>query len=321
MANQKVIDLLKNNQAMAIDEKISKSIELLRKGEKLALKMQPDAGYYVGFSGGKDSQVLLELCRMAGVRHKAYYNVTTNDPPDNVRFIRQYYPEITFTIPPKSYYRLIETKGLPTSKHRWCCYIFKERMGAGYCVLTGIRHEESRKRAQYAPVMRRSRTSGQHEQLSLAKMETNHFDCIDGKDKIMIYPILDWTYDDVWQFIKLHHLPINPCYQHKGRVGCVYCPFAPSRSILTYIQTHPKQHSALLHALELYLSKSSLGNRFDSAEDCFDWWLSKVSINEYRAKKRQLTLTFNEELGHDTLETVLDDTTLSLRTYLRYGNH
>lgn len=277
---------------MAIDEKISKSIDLLRKGEKLALKMQPDVGYYVGFSGGKDSQVILELCRMAGVRHKAFYNVTTNDPPDNIRFIRQSYPEVTFTLPPKSFFQLIEKKGLPTRLHRWCCNLFKERLGAGYCVLTGIRHEESPKRAQYSPVEYRGRTSKQRKQLNLAKMETNHFECVAGKDKIMIYPILDWNEDEVWSFINKQNLPINPCYQHKGRVGCVYCPFAPHRSILSYIQTHPKQHAAFLHALDRYLTKSNLGTQFENAEDCFDWWLSNVSLNEYRAKKRQLTLAF-----------------------------
>lgn len=277
---------------MAIDEKMTQSIELLRKGEKLALKMQPDVGYYVAFSGGKDSQVLFQLCRLAGVRFKAYYNVTTNDPADNISFIRHYYPEVTFTQPQKSYFQLIAHKGLPTSQHRWCCAIFKERNGAGYTILTGVRRQESQKRAQYAPVVRWGRTIEQREQLSLSKMETNHFECVDGKDKIMIYPILDWTEDEVWQFIDQQNIPHNPCYQQTGRVGCVYCPFAPARKIRTYIKHHPKQHAAFLHALDRYLGKSSLASNFDNSEDYFEWWLSKVSLNEYKLKKRQLTLIF-----------------------------
>lgn len=279
---------------MAIDEKITQSIELLRKGEKLALKMQPDVGYYVGFSGGKDSQVLLELCRLAGVRYKAYHNVTTNDPPENIRFIKENYPDVTFTIPPKSYFQLIEKKGLPTRLHRWCCELFKEKMGAGYTVLTGVRHEESRKRSQYNPVARWSRKPDKREQLDLTQMETNHFECVSGKDKIMIYPILSWTHDEVWEFIKSQQLPLNPCYTTEGRVGCIYCPFAPARSIMAYIQTHPKQHAALLHAIGRYLTNSCYGSNFQSPEDCFDWWLSKVSLKEYRQQKRQLTLTFPE---------------------------
>ena len=48
-----------------LQSKIDKAIDTLRKYEKLALKYSPD-GFHVAFSGGKDSQVIYELCRMAG---------------------------------------------------------------------------------------------------------------------------------------------------------------------------------------------------------------------------------------------------------------
>lgn len=49
----------------------------------------PDEGYFVAFSGGKDSVVIKALCDLAGVRYDAHYNVTTVDPPELVRFIRK----------------------------------------------------------------------------------------------------------------------------------------------------------------------------------------------------------------------------------------
>ena len=45
---------------------------------------EPPEGYYVGFSGGKDSICTLELCRMAGVKHEAFYSCTRIDPPEIV---------------------------------------------------------------------------------------------------------------------------------------------------------------------------------------------------------------------------------------------
>lgn len=79
-----------------LQDKISDSIALIRKAERLALALNPERGFHVAFSGGKDSQVLLELVKMAGVKYRAVYNVTTNDPPENVYFIRKHYPEVVF---------------------------------------------------------------------------------------------------------------------------------------------------------------------------------------------------------------------------------
>ena len=61
-------------------DKVKNAVEMLRMFER-------DDGYYVAYSGGKDSTVLLELMKMAGVKYDVHYAVTTVDPPELVRFI------------------------------------------------------------------------------------------------------------------------------------------------------------------------------------------------------------------------------------------
>lgn len=273
-----------------LQDKINESIALIRKAEKLALTMQPNEGFHVGFSGGKDSQAVLELVKMAGVKYRAVYNVTTNDPADNVRFIKHHYPDVEFSIPEKSYFQLIAQKGVPTIRSRWCCEIFKEKAGAGYTVLTGVRKEESAKRAKYNDIAFYG--SKRDRKLNLDEMEQNEFRCVGGKDKILVYPILEWTEKDVWDFIALRGLPVNPCYKTRKRVGCVFCPFARPKEIKSYCATHPKLKEAFLHAIEKFRAGKPDSGKLPTAEDYFDWWLSHISLDEYIAKKRQMELKF-----------------------------
>lgn len=278
---------------MTIQEKIDHSIALIRKAEKLALVMQPETGFHVGFSGGKDSQVVLELVKMAGVKYRAVYNVTTNDPADNVRFIKHHYPDVEFSIPEKSYFQLIAQKGVPTMFNRWCCALFKETAGVGCVVLTGVRKEESRKRAEYPEASKFTRKKGDKELLDLDKMEENEFRCVGGKDKFMVYPVLEWTEADVWQFIRERGLPVNPCYKTHKRVGCVFCPFARPKDVRAYCETHPQLKAAFIHAIERYRERERDRKKLPTAEDYFDWWLSHISLDEYIAKKRQMTIDFD----------------------------
>lgn len=278
-----------------LQEKINYSIELIKKGERLALTMNPSFGYFVGFSGGKDSQALLQLVKMAGVKYKAFYSVTTNDPPTNVYFIRQHYPDVEFLHPKANFFKLVEKRGLPTMFRRFCCEILKEGAGVGCVVLTGVRAEESRKRAAYDEVevysRRKEHVEKKHKR-TIEEIEENEHRCIKGKDKLMIFPLLSWTEADVWQFLREQKIPTNPCYKQSGRVGCMFCPFSNKKQI-DYYETHfPKFKERLMQSLKIYWERFD-NHELESPEEFYDWWKSKQSLKEYKAKKAQTILQFN----------------------------
>ena len=115
---------------------------------------EPAEGYFVAFSGGKDSVVVKTLCDMAGVKYDAHYNVTSVDPPELVQFIKtcpgvsfdkQYYEDGT----PITMWNLIPKKKMPPTRLvRYCCEKLKEGSGEGRIVVTGVRWEESVKRKE-----------------------------------------------------------------------------------------------------------------------------------------------------------------------------
>lgn len=68
-------------------DKVQTAIERLK-------VFEPEEGYYLAFSGGKDSVVVKALANMAGVKYDAHYNVTTVDPPELVQFIKEKHPDV-----------------------------------------------------------------------------------------------------------------------------------------------------------------------------------------------------------------------------------
>ena len=115
----------------------------------------PLEGYYVAFSGGKDSQCVYHLCKMAGVKFDAHYNVTSVDPPELIRFIKKNYPDVQWEYPRDrdfkviTMWNLIPRKGLPPTRiARYCCEYFKESSGKGRLTVTGVRWAESVNRAR-----------------------------------------------------------------------------------------------------------------------------------------------------------------------------
>ena len=240
---------------VALQEKILHSVELIRKAEKLALAYDPENGYYNTFSGGKDSQCLYHIVKLAGVKHKTHMNLTSVDPPEVIRFVKTQYPDVDLIKPEKSIYQYaVDMKILPTMRVRWCCAKFKESAGAGKVTLIGIRHAESPRRAKRNEVEINNRKfSGNLDELDDYRKARNAqkrgrkpkgyrevtivnatgertLGCIRGKESLLISPIINWTDDDVWTF--LNTLGITHCElydQGWHRIGCIGCPMSSAK--------------------------------------------------------------------------------------------
>ena len=115
--------MLVENTLFGVVDKVKTAIDRIK-------TFEPPEGYYVAFSGGKDSCVVLDLVKRAGVKFDAHYNLTTVDPPELVRFVKKEHPEVLINKPEKSMWQLIAEKLLPPTRiMRYCCATLKECNG------------------------------------------------------------------------------------------------------------------------------------------------------------------------------------------------
>jgi phosphoadenosine phosphosulfate reductase len=293
----------------ALQTKIDHSIELLRKGEKLAFKMSPD-GYYLAFSGGKDSQAIYQLAKESGVKFDAHYNVTTLDAPANVYFIREYYPDVKFELPKMNFFSLIKKKKMfPTMVARFCCAYLKEDKGAGRCVILGVRNDESVKRRGYKEVERQYKNLTERERererekdgvVELGKMEEVKFQCVNGNDKIKVSPILQWSTKDVFMYLDDRKIFLNPIYKTHDRVGCMFCPYASEKDSMQYAKEYPRYVEKIEQTAQWLIDNTPFGNKYRpfTAKEITDWYLyysKKKTMESYFWDLRHQLSFFNDK--------------------------
>lgn len=286
----------------ALQTKIDYSIRLIQRAEATALRYRAD-GFYVAFSGGKDSQVLLHLTERAGVRFSAQYNLTTLDPPENVHFIKEHYPQVEIVRPDKTFHQICRAhKMLPTQWTRFCCKELKESSNAHAVTLTGVRRAESARRSKRQEVFLQTRrrhpefTEGTFDQFSRHQETT--VECLKGLDKLTVNPLLQWTERDIWDYIHEHDLPINPLYT-KGysRVGCLFCPMANIKNIRREVEDYPKYFQAFLRLIHRIRQEKFNEDNPDvwgdiTDEDVFWYWANKTGPEKAKAERMQTSIEF-----------------------------
>lgn len=273
---------------MALKDKIDYSINLLRKAESMALEYS-DKGFFLAFSGGKDSQALYHVAQLAGVKFEPHYSLTTLDPPELVRFIKSQYPDVIIDRPELTFLQLcLKKKMLPTQTARFCCAELKETKGAGRVVLTGIRKQESVRRSKRNEFeIDNHKFSGTIDQFNRTR-ETD-FACIGGKDKIIVNPIINWTDKDVWEFlndvVKVPHCSLYDEGWH--RIGCLFCPMASKKELFRMEKRYPKYKDAIIRTIHRLREGNYVKGYEDlTDEEIFRWWVTKVPIAEFHAMKR-----------------------------------
>ena len=217
-----------------LQRKIDGSIRLLQAIQKA----HPDDTIEVAYSGGKDSDVILQLAKEAGINYRAIYKNTTIDPPGTIAHVRAMGVEVRQ--PTKSFFQLVQEKGLPSRYARFCCQVLKEYKILDVCIL-GVRRAESTKRAKRYTEPTECRFYGS---------KNNHVE--------QVYPILEWSDDDVRDFIIDRGITLAPLYYTDGelhierRLGCIGCPLASKAKRLETLRQYPNIVKAYARALQRY---------------------------------------------------------------------
>ena len=269
--------MLVENTLFGVEDKVQNSIDALR-------SFEPPEGYYLAFSGGKDSVVVKHLCDMAGVKYDAHYNVTSVDPPELVQFIKEKYPDVHRDIPhdedgkPITMWNLIpRMKVVPTRIMRFCCEELKERGGIGRMTLTGVRWAESarRKKHQGLAVIIDNNTVLNNDNAESRELLESCY----KKRKTVINPIINWEDEDVWEFIHRENIPYCKLYDEgEKRLGCIGCPIAGSRTMERDFAKYPKYKELYLKAFGTMIAERERAGLsikgWETPEKVMEWWLS-----------------------------------------------
>ena len=296
-------------------DKFDDAIELFKMGAQMSLRYQ-ERPIVVTYSGGKDSDVLVEVALASGMPFEVHNNHTTVDAPQTVYHIRDKFKELeekgikckieygTYKGQRTSMWDLIVQKVMPpTRRVRYCCTVLKERGCEGRVIATGVRWEESTQRQTRKEIETIARTKSQAIGFNRQKEENEQLSFIDNseimlqndnddrrkiiehcqlKNKIAVNPIIGLTEKDVWEILEWRRVETNPLYKMGyDRVGCIGCPMAGTCQRKKEFADFPKYKEAYIRAFERMIKERQergLKTKWKTGEEVFLWWIEETTF-------------------------------------------
>lgn len=236
----------------------------------------------LAYSGGKDSDVVLQLTRLAGCHVTVVYNSTTIDPPGTISHVLQAGGIIQR--PKYTFFQLVEKKGLPSLWRRFCCEVLKEQF-IGTPVLLGIRASESNKRKKryIDPTICRIYSKRQYAE--------------------QVFPILYWDETNLFEFVTQENITLHPLYYVNGnfdpkcRLGCIGCPLQSDRGRRDFLK-YPKFLKRLCEAFAVYVQNHN------SPYSVYDKIAYNILYSNHHYK--QYSQTFHGLFQYDSRELLSD---------------
>lgn len=262
-----------------LQKKVDRAIKLIQSASKIAAANGcPEIE--VAYSGGKDSDVILELTKMADVPYKAIYHCTTIDPAYTIKHAQDAGAEVMR--PKKNFLQLLAYYGFPSRMSRHCCTNLKEMKVLDYAIL-GIRAEESNKRKE------RYKEPEQCRVYSKKKKVRQYF------------PILNWTKDDIAEFVEERGLRLHPLYYDKNgkidatrRLGCMCCPLQSYKQRIESFKKHPNMVKLYVRGGGYYLDKHPNSKITSLVKDAYEFFCFDVFCERSNAR-------FQEQFGGNNL--------------------
>lgn len=269
------------------------------------------------YSGGKDSDVMLELFIRSGIPFEAHNNHTTADAPETVRHIRKKFQKLEergikceiempmYKGKRTSMWQLIPIKlSPPTRTKRYCCQILKETGCRNRYIATGVRWDESTARQERQEFEKIGRTKAEKEKFTKVMLMNDNdakrrmSELCMQQNKMIVNPIIDWKHTDIWEYITSEKIEVCSLYEMGyDRVGCIGCPMAGKKRYKEFFD-FPRYKQMYLNAFERMLKeldRKGKSRTWKTPEDVYRWWLEDETV------PGQLEFDINGEIREATI--------------------